>query len=612
MPPRAKGTRSRKGKADRAMSTEQVSVAPAVVPQAVPPGSSAASPRRSQRKLKAPVITASASKMVPASADKPDGAPNGGTGRKRGLSEATHAATMMPNKRPEPIPATQEGVEPGLTSVKPPKHARKAPQALLDEDFNASGDERLDEAAMLLQNSASGNVNEETEVLSGPETLDSEDEETRDTLAEQSESEDELLTGMCDDDVLAVHLAAEVPRWAPNPASKAQSSTPPQSDKGKGRAQCSADEGIASDQAHLVATAKEPRPSAGPREARGVTSIGHATVSRPVFRTPGSHKPLSSTPAIAASVESPESAHSDSDAPEHDISLMPAAAYQIVYPPQGGVLALKAQHLDIQDVISATRRRLERNIVTLDAFPDARDRGRSVRMAMVETVKTLQPPERYAGLVMRMVTDGDFTRALSTIPNQRISSFRGKVKEKSDIAVAAAYGLVSGNAKERIEWLLPELIYIYPTDFEKKSIVENKPYQHPIIASVLRETFFKGPQAFASKNEDIFTSSLPQRPEKEIPMVMLALVGTAIHASLLDWSSGDSAGVSSFSADRYVDAYKEHIIFMKGIKSSSAIKYHVMMYKLYNTVSGNTAVMDASPSGTTALTRLNIDAMDED
>ncbi|KAI8969546.1 hypothetical protein BD414DRAFT_428380, partial [Trametes punicea] len=75
---------------------------------------------------------------------------------------------------------------------------------------------------------------------------------------------------------------------------------------------------------------------------------------------------------------------------------------------------------------------------------------------------------------------------------------------------------------------------------------------------------------------------LPQRPEKEIPMVMLALVGAAIHASLLDWKSGDFVGPSSFSADKYMDAYREHIVFLKGIRSNSATKYHTMMYKLYN------------------------------
>ncbi|CDO74892.1 hypothetical protein BN946_scf184461.g4 [Trametes cinnabarina] len=215
----------------------------------------------------------------------------------------------------------------------------------------------------------------------------------------------------------------------------------------------------------------------GPLSLR--STLGSTDARQAVLETPGKQAPSSSTPAIPASIESPESPGSI-NAIEHD-APMPATAYQIVYPPQHGVLALKAQHLDIQDVVSATRRWLERDIVTLDVFPDARDRGCLVHMAMVETVKTLKPADRYAALVTCMITDSNFTRALSAIPNQQISTFHGKVKEKSNIAVTAAYGLVSGDAKERVEWLLSELIYIYPTDLEKKTITENKPYQHPVI-----------------------------------------------------------------------------------------------------------------------------------
>ncbi|KAI0822392.1 hypothetical protein BC628DRAFT_1364537 [Trametes gibbosa] len=199
----------------------------------------------------------------------------------------------------------------------------------------------------------------------------------------------------------------------------------------------------------------------------------------------------------------------------------------------------------------------------------------------------MHPHKRYAQLAMRMVTDGPFTRVIASIPNQRISTFRGRVKEKSDIAVAHSYGLVPGKAQEQ---------------GCKRYIAEAKPYQHPIVASILRE------------NVDIFASSLPPRPEKEIPMVMLALVGAAIHASLMDWSSGHFVSASSFSADRYYDAYNEHLTFLKGIKHNSASKYHTMMYKLYATTSGATQTngLNNSVTASSALTRLNLSAMDED
>lgn len=100
-----------------------------------------------------------------------------------------------------------------------------------------------------------------------------------------------------------------------------------------------------------------------------------------------------------------------------------------------------------------------------------------------------------------------------------------------------------------MNWLLPELVYVYPCNFEvcrlslplrvcksifrvvkNKSCSDAKPYQHPVVASIVREAFFKGSKSFASRNPDVFTSSLPSRDEKEIPAAMLALVGTAVGA----------------------------------------------------------------------------------
>ncbi|KAI1783919.1 hypothetical protein LXA43DRAFT_873605, partial [Ganoderma leucocontextum] len=75
---------------------------------------------------------------------------------------------------------------------------------------------------------------------------------------------------------------------------------------------------------------------------------------------------------------------------------------------------------------------------------------------------------------------------------------------------------------------------------------------------------------------------LPGRDEREIPLIMLALVGAAIHASLVDWRSGDCVEPSHFSADRYMDAYAEYKILLEQIKKSAPVKYHTMMYKLFD------------------------------
>ena len=63
---------------------------------------------------------------------------------------------------------------------------------------------------------------------------------------------------------------------------------------------------------------------------------------------------------------------------------------------------------------------------------------------------------------------------------------------------------------------------------QKRQAVNDRPYGASIVIYILRESFFKGPKSFYNRHEDAFTSSLPGRTEREIPMVMLALVGTAV------------------------------------------------------------------------------------
>ncbi len=76
---------------------------------------------------------------------------------------------------------------------------------------------------------------------------------------------------------------------------------------------------------------------------------------------------------------------------------------------------MKLQHPDIHNLLRASNQRLERDLVTRDAFPDARNRGRSVRLAMVATPRALEPAAKYEQLTHQMNTDGTITRVLSLL-----------------------------------------------------------------------------------------------------------------------------------------------------------------------------------------------------
>ncbi|KAH9857830.1 hypothetical protein C2E23DRAFT_881394 [Lenzites betulinus] len=436
---------------------------------------------------------------------------------------------------------------------------------------------------------------------------DGDPEEEEGFAAEQTESEDELMASLENNGhALAQSLAMEAPRWVGSETA-AQTRTPQAAARMKASRGTGGEVVTAANRTALSLNARVKLER--PEFKTQATAPSAPALNRPIKAQEKKYVPLPLSVPLIHWPGQPNTIIDSSEPSDIDPSP-PANAYQVIFPAHGGQLSLKSQHPDIQDVLRASNQRLERDLVSHDAFPDARNRGRSVRLAMVETAKALEPRAKYKQLTHRMINDGTFTRALSAIPNQRISSFRGKVKEKSDAAVASGYVLVSGKSSDKVNWLLPELIYVYPCDFESKSISEAKPYQHSVVVSVIRETFFKGPKSFANRNPDVFRSSLPNRDEKEIPAAMLALVGTAIHASLVDWKSGEFINASSFSADRYLDAYNEHVTLLKAIRTASLQKYHTMTHKLYDVVSG---LADPAQTGTpSAVGRLDIDAMEVD
>ncbi|KAI0373818.1 hypothetical protein BV20DRAFT_677628 [Pilatotrama ljubarskyi] len=221
----------------------------------------------------------------------------------------------------------------------------------------------------------------------------------------------------------------------------------------------------------------------------------------------------------------------------------------------------------------------------------------------------------FFGLQKRLSADKAFTRSLASIPNQRISTFRGVIKKSADANVAASYVLGQENCEDRVAWLLKHLTYIYPADFASQAAIPwNKPYQHPGVFSTLRACFFNGTSSFAAKHVSEFVSTFTSRPdEKEVPLVMLALVGTAIHASLSEWKSGIQKP-AAFSGDAFLDAYNEHILLLRGIKEKNPRAYHVMMHKLYQRASGVVSDQVGASHGSagSALAQVNIDEMDID
>ncbi len=126
---------------------------------------------------------------------------------------------------------------------------------------------------------------------------------------------------------------------------------------------------------------------------------------------------------------------------------------------------------------------------------------------------------------------------MSSQPNQRISTFRSNIKKVSDAHVVAFYGLQPGQAcAAKVDWLLDNLRYIYPHNFEKATTDWKQPFRNPVIPSIMHAAYWTGASAVGLREQDsniVFASCRHDRPsEQEVPIPMVALVGSVVRPLL--------------------------------------------------------------------------------
>ncbi|KAI0703891.1 hypothetical protein C8T65DRAFT_654546 [Cerioporus squamosus] len=317
-----------------------------------------------------------------------------------------------------------------------------------------------------------------------------------------------------------------------------------------------------------------------------------------------------------------EISDSEDDAPTEDHppapaddgpDVQPSTAYAIVHPGGPGVVNLTAQHVHMRKTVRAALPRLEAKLAFEDAFPDAITLAQNVHDTLVDVAHEFG----YIGLEQALRNNEKVSGPISSIVKQRMSTYRGSVKKLADTHAAAYYQLKQGCAP-LVTHLFDHLTYNYPFNYDPNNnnihVFWNKPYGHEAYTAMLHASFFTGQNALGIKNASLFRSSLDTRPEeKEIPIPMLAFVGTAVHAAISEWRTGNHTHVT-FSADAFLDVYNEHKILLNGIKSKNPRGFHSMMHRLYREASGAAATTTgaAITAANQALAFVDLAGMDSD
>ncbi|OJT01640.1 hypothetical protein TRAPUB_7898 [Trametes pubescens] len=276
---------------------------------------------------------------------------------------------------------------------------------------------------------------------------------------------------------------------------------------------------------------------------------------------------------------------------------------EVVYP-RRGKLKLRDQHRRVRRVIQQATNTVLADVALKNAFPDGPQRqGQIVYRALLGAASRFA----YNDISKRLRKQDDYAADLCKIPAQRIPTLRGQVRKLAEGQPCTAFGLGFGD-KDKGDWLQEGFRYIYPFDYENKTIKVGKPYSPPVFLEILRVAFFKRPSSLGFKVSECFESSLPNKPdEKEIPAAMLALVATALHAAIEDCKHNHTQP-RDFTANDYWGVYKDHIQELSTIRTHGPVQYHVLMHGYWRRIS--TPMGSSGPSGGPRKSFLNVAAMD--
>ncbi|RPD72205.1 hypothetical protein L226DRAFT_442490, partial [Lentinus tigrinus ALCF2SS1-7] len=265
----------------------------------------------------------------------------------------------------------------------------------------------------------------------------------------------------------------------------------------------------------------------------------------------------------------PAEAKASGDSSTGDAHYADDNSIELVLRRHGGRLRLKGQRPRVKLVAKEAIQETLTNICVTNAYPEGPDKNDIfARDSLIRSAKALHDKE----IAQRCKHDELYWRKLGTIPLQRISNFRGQIKKATDALVRRAYDLKQGDAL-KVLWYEEGLRYIYPYDYEA--------YSTRIFVDALMDALFATPRSYGYRAASRFTSSLADKPdEKEIPAAMLALVATALYASIDDYRSMHREPCD-FKSNIFLDIYRQNIATLSQYKHDCPIKYHRLMHSLF-------------------------------
>ncbi|KAG2090097.1 uncharacterized protein F5147DRAFT_780406 [Suillus discolor] len=297
---------------------------------------------------------------------------------------------------------------------------------------------------------------------------------------------------------------------------------------------------------------------------------------------PLKHSSKSNTPSSAVQVKEDEEDLSILEIkPEPDVPPHADAMADLVYTKTGSV-RLTDQNTELRKVIHHGILEVKAYIAFKHGYPEIVAKNSYAREILLQAAKH----HKTAPIEKRMYVDDEYLSALANLIDARASLFRTEIKDVA-YKYAPGYFRLGRDCNAIVDRLLAGHSYIFPQTFDAEGLPSpkrQKPYQGQPIVDTLYETFFKNTKSvglqFAQHFLDI-AENKTGRPE--IPIPMLAMVSTAIHAVLV--AKKNKAGEDfKFTGNQFCDIYTYHVALLERIRRTAPVKFHKMMADIYEEV----------------------------
>ncbi|KAH9015332.1 hypothetical protein EDB85DRAFT_1898780 [Lactarius pseudohatsudake] len=266
-------------------------------------------------------------------------------------------------------------------------------------------------------------------------------------------------------------------------------------------------------------------------------------------------------------------------------------------PPGAKRLLLTNQDPLVRNVVQEAIENLRASLLFDHAFPTATMAFAFTKESLITAAEKYKPGAIH--IQRRLQQDEQYLTKIVPLVRVRVPLIRSEVKDACNaICVPILISLGSANNIAQVVRLQTHKFnYTFPT---KRGLLvgtppRTHPYRNECIISAIRDLYFTGGRtSFASCYDHLFPVHQGRDgiPAREVPAPMVALVATAMYATLHEWRTG-APQVFEFSANTYLDVYNSNTNTLNYIMNSRPNAYHVMMADIYTQASANSGLDDS-------------------